>query len=297
MLKVVLLGRSGQLASELKLITPVSIKLKTLSYSEFCVLSNAELNRIFLSFKPDWVINAVAYNQVDQAELSPELAMQGNFHLVQKLQQLCALTDAKLLHISTDYVFDGSQSESYKESDKPKPLNLYGKSKLLAEQWLLQEYSASSVIIRTSWLYSVYGSNFVKTMLRLMQEKQQLKVVRDQIGSPSRAYSLACTIWQMILQKEIVNGFYHWADSGYCSRYDFALEIQAIALDLGLLNHKAEIEAVGSEQFSCAATRPAFSALDSTALREKLFLPVMPWQQQLSQALRLFSPVSTDKKE
>lgn len=290
MVRVLLLGQSGQLACELRAATPTSIQLKVLSYAEFCSLSGTELHEIFFSFNPDWAINAVAYNQVDQAELFPEHAAAGNFYLVQKLQRLCVLTQCKLLHISTDYVFDGLSKSPYKEQDQALPLNQYGKSKRAAELWLLQEYAECSVIIRTSWLYSFYGSNFVKTMLQLMQNKTQLKVVLDQIGSPCWAYGLACAIWQLILQKNIVNGLYHWADSGSCSRYKFALEIQAFALDFGLLSQKAEIEAVNSELLTSAAARPAFSALDSTLLRDRLSLPVQPWKQQLEQALSLFSP-------
>lgn len=288
MLNVLLLGQTGQLATELRLTTPASIKLIVLSYAEFCILSEIKLNNLFLNNKPDWVINAVAYNQVDQAELSPELAMQGNFHLVQKLQQLCSLTGSKLLHISTDYVFDGCAFHPYKEIDKPKPLNHYGNSKLLAEQWLLQEYAESSVIIRTSWLYSVYGSNFVKTMLQLMQAREQLKVVQDQIGSPCWACSLAQVIWQIICSKAVLSGVYHWADSGYCSRYEFVSEIQTLALQLGLLSHKAELVPVNSDHFNSPAARPAFSALDSSLLRESLSLREDAWQQQLSLALTLF---------
>lgn len=290
MLKVLLLGQSGQLASELRLTVPASIELKVFSYADYCGLSNEQLCKLFLSFSPAWVINAMAYNQVDQAELFPELAMAGNFYLVQRLQKLCASTQSKLLHISTDYVFDGLNKTPYKEQDQVQPLNQYGKSKRAAELWLLQEYADSSVIIRTSWLYSFYGSNFVKTMLQLMRNKTPLKVVQDQIGSPCWAYGLACAIWQLILQKNIVNGLYHWADSGSCSRYKFALEIQAFALDFGLLSQKAKTEAVNSELFTSTAARPAFSALDSTLLRERLSLPVQPWKQQLEQALSLFSP-------
>lgn len=297
MLKVLLLGQSGQLATELRLTVPASIELKVLSYADYCVLSDAQLCKLFLSFSPAWVINAMAYNQVDQAELFAELAMAGNFYLVQRLQKFCASTQSKLLHISTDYVFDGLSNTPFKEQDHAQPLNRYGKSKRAAELWLLQEYADFSVIIRTSWLYSFYGSNFVKTMLQLMRNKTPLKVVQDQIGSPCWAYGLASVIWQIILQKSIVNGLYHWADSGCCSRYDFALEIQTIALDLGLLSHKSEIEAVNSELFNNTATRPAFSALDSTLLRDELSLPQVPWQQQLVQALKLFLPVQSDKKD
>jgi dTDP-4-dehydrorhamnose reductase len=297
MLNVLLLGQSGQLACELQLTVPASIRLKVLSFAEYRGLSFAELSYIFLNFKADWVINAVAYNQVDQAELQPELAMAGNFYLVQQLQRLCALTDSKLLHVSTDYVFGGTQFQPYKENVQPKPLSHYGKSKLLAEQWLQQEYAESSVIIRTSWLYSAYGYNFVKTMLKLMQAKPQLQVVQDQIGSPCWAYGLACVIWQIIGSKAVLFGVYHWADSGYCSRYEFATEIQALGLQLGLLSHKAEFIPVNSEQFNSPALRPASSALDSSLLRKSLLLPVVPWQQQLLQALLLFTSASIDKKD
>lgn len=257
MAKVLLLGESGQLASELGASKPVSIELKILSYAEFCTLVDTELKQLFTSFEPDWVINALAYNQVDQAELLPELAMMGNVYLVQRLQKLCAFSQSRLLHISTDYVFDCLVNTPDRELARAQPLNQYGKSKRAVELWLLQEYADFSVIIRTSWLYSFYVSNFAKTMLQLMQNKTQLKVVQDQIGSSCWAYGLASVIWQIILQKIIVNGLYYWADSGYCSRYDFAVKIQA----------------VNSELFNSTATRHAFSALDSGLLRDKLSLP------------------------
>jgi len=240
------------------------------------------------------VINAVAYNQVDQAELYPERAMAGNFFLVQKLQQLCVLTQSKLLHISTDYVFDGSATMPYKEHDQSRPINQYGKSKSAAELWLLQEYADFSVIIRTSWLYSAYGSNFVKTMLKLMQTKDLLQVVQDQQGSPCWAYGLSGVIWRLIKTNVVISGVYHWADSGYCSRYEFALAIQTLGLKLGLLSHKAQIGAVDSGHFAQAAMRPRFSALDSTLLRNTLSLPVLSWQEQLEQALRSFSAVQVN---
>lgn len=192
-----------------------------LSYARLSALSDSGLNQIFLGYCPDWVINSVAYNQVDQAEIFPELATAENVCLVQKLYLLCILTQRKLVHISIDYVFDGLNARPYKEQDQAQPLNQYGKSKRAAELWLLQEYANSSVIIRTCWLYSFYGFNFVKTMLQLMQNKAPPKVEQDQIGSPCWADGLDSVIWQIILQKSIVNGLYHWAGSGYCSRYDF----------------------------------------------------------------------------
>lgn len=291
MLNVLLLGQSGQLARELQLTVPASIHLKVLSFAEYSVLSFAELNHVFLNFKADWVINAVAYNQVDHAELQPELAMAGNFYLVQRLQQLCALTQSRLVHLSTDYVFDGNKQNPYTESDPVGPLSQYGKSKLLAEQWLQQEYATRSVIIRTSWLYSVYGSNFVKTMLKLIQTKDQVQVVQDQLGSPCWAYGLAEVIWQMICHHTVASGLYHWADSGSCSRYEFAVEIQNLALQLGLVSHKAELIAVHSKQLNSPAARPVFSALDSSLIRESLVLPQIPWQQQLAKALELLAAV------
>ncbi len=294
MAKVLLLGQSGQLASELRLTAPASIELKVLSYAEFCCLTDTELKQLFICFSPNWVINAVAYNQVDQAELYPERAMAGNFFLVQKLQQLCVLTQSKLLHISTDYVFDGSATMPYKEHDQSRPINQYGKSKSAAELWLLQEYADFSVIIRTSWLYSAYGSNFVKTMLKLMQTKDLLQVVQDQQGSPCWAYGLSGVIWRLIKTNVVISGVYHWADSGYCSRYEFALAIQTLGLKLGLLSHKAQIGAVDSGHFAQAAMRPRFSALDSTLLRNTLSLPVLSWQEQLEQALRSFSAVQVN---
>lgn len=297
MLNVLLLGQSGQLASELRLTVPTSMTLNVISHSEFCRLSFFELTKIFLNYKPFWVINAVGFNYVDKAELEPVEALVGNFHLVQKLQRLCKLTNSNLLQISTDFVFDGSKSLPYREDDSTNPVNEYGKSKLLAEQWLLQEYGNSSLIIRTSWLYSVYGSNFVKTMLSLIRAKKQLSVVYDQRGSPCWAAGLARAIWLIIQSNIITSGVYHWADSGYCSKYEFALETQRAALKLGLISTEARINPVGSEIFNTPAVRPTFSALDSTSLRELLCLPARSWQHQLYQALSMFTPEDISKKE
>lgn len=294
MKKVLLLGQAGQLASELRLTTPQSVELKVLGYSEFCRMPDTELNKLFVCFAPDWVINAVSYNKVDQAELFPELAMAGNFYLVQKLQKLSASTQSKLLHLSTDFVFDGLSSTPYKEGDFAHPINKYGQSKLLAEQWLQREYAASSVIIRTSWLYSAYSTNFVKTMLKLMQTMELLQVVQDQRGSPCWAYGLSSVIWQLISTEVVTSGIYHWADSGYCSRYELALEIQALGLKLGALNHRARIVSIESSQFPQTAIRPAFSALDSTLLRNTLSLPTFSWQQQLERALCSFQALKVN---
>jgi dTDP-4-dehydrorhamnose reductase len=297
MLKVLLLGQSGQLAQELRLSAPAMIQLKVLSFQQFSCLAMDELRILFQTYQPHWVINAVAFNAVDQAQLQPELALAGNFYLVQKLQQLCALNHSQLLHISSDYVFDGSVQRPYQTDDSPNPLNQYGKSKLLAEQWLQAEYAEQSVIIRTSWLYSAYGKNFVKTMLQLMQTKPQLKVVQNQLGSPCWTFGLAQVIWQLIGSSAVDPGLYHWADSGYCTRYQFVLEIQTIGLKLGLLNHKAELIAVAAEDFALAAERPAFSALDSSTLRQLLALPALSWQQQLTRALSKFSVLDVDKNQ
>lgn len=297
MLKVLLLGQSGQLACELRASKPATLQLKVISFQQFSSLALDELQALFQTYQPDWVINAVAFNAVDQAQQQPELALAGNFYLVQKLQQLCALNQSQLLHISSDYVFDGRTQRPYQSDDSTNPLNQYGHSKLLAEQWLQQHYANQSVIIRTSWLYSAYGKNFVKTMLQLMQTKPRLQLVQDQLGSPCWAFGLAVVIWQIIGSSAVDPGLYHWADSGYCSRYQFALEIQTIGLKLGLLQHKAELIAVAAESFVLPAARPDFSALDSSALRQLLALPALSWQQQLTQALSKFSVLDVDKNQ
>lgn len=297
MLKVLLLGQSGQLACELRASKPATLQLKVISFQQFSCLALDELQALFQIYKPDWVINAVAFNAVDQAQLQPELALAGNFYLVQKLQQLCVLNQSQLLHISSDYVFDGRTQRPYQTDDSTNPLNQYGHSKLLAEQWLQQHYANQSVIIRTSWLYSAYGKNFVKTMLQLMQTKPRLQLVQDQLGSPCWAFGLAVVIWQIIAGGAVGAGLYHWADTGYCCRYEFAQEIQAAGLKLGLLQQQAQLTAVSAEDFALPAVRPAFSALDSSGLRRLLALPAVSWQQQLARALSQFSVLDLDKNQ
>ena len=274
MLRVLLLGQSGQLASELRAATPTSIQLKVLGYAEFWSLSEAELHKIFFSWSPDWVINATAYNQVDQAELFAELAMAGNFYLVQKLQRLCVLTQSRLLHISTDYVFDGKSLTDYRETDPVNPQNAYGRTKLAGELGVV-ESGADAYIVRTSWVFGEFGNNFVYTMQRLAQTHPKLSVVNDQLGRPTWTRTLA----EFMLHLITVNatfGTYHLSNDDTATWFDFAREI--------LKTTAVEVAPVTSAEFPQKAYRPKHSVMSLDKAKATGF-DILNWREALAQFL------------
>jgi len=221
---------------------------------------------------------------VDKAESQPELAFAVNATGPGNLAAAAGEVGARFIHLSTDFVFDGAKSSPYRPDDRPNPLNIYGASKLAGEV-AVREKSPGALIVRTSWLYAAHGHNFVKTMLRLLAEREQLQVVADQVGTPTWAGFLARALWAAAARPEL-RGIYHWSDAGVASWYDFALAIQEEALQLGLLSRAIPIEPITTAAYPTAALRPAYSVLDKSSAWRDLAIGGRHWRVALRIMLR-----------
>jgi dTDP-4-dehydrorhamnose reductase len=283
-MNVLLLGANGQLGWELSRTCPADIVLKTCDFPKVDFLSTESLTDCIIDNHPNCIINAAAYTAVDKAEQEKTIAYQINQAAVGQMADLCKKNNIQLIHISTDYVFSGNSHTPYCPDDTPDPRSVYGHSKLEGEQAIKKRLGDQALIIRTAWLYSSHGANFVKTMLKLMNEKDQLTVVDDQIGSPTWANGLAVSIWQALSRQ--IKGTYHWTDAGVASWYDFAAAIQAESLSLGLLKQAIPILPVPSSAYPTPAKRPMYSLLDKTSFWQALGHTPIHWRDQLRQMLK-----------
>jgi len=229
--------------------------------------------------KPDLVINAGAYTAVDLAEDQPAQAIAVNDTAVGVLAAATSKAGRRLLHLSTDFVFDGKSNRAYLPSDQANPLSVYGMSKLGGERQVLRA-AGGGIVLRTSWVYAAEGRNFVLTMLKLMREKPEIRVVCDQIGAPTSANSAASAIWGLI-EANVPGGIYHWSDLGLASWYDFAVAIQEEALLTGSLNRAIPVVPIRSAEYPTRAQRPAFSLLDIGSTRAMLEVPAHHWRHNL----------------
>lgn len=259
--KVLVLGRSGQLAQQLFNNRPSDVELSLAGRVDLDITSFSSVEQYIISHSPDVVINTAAYTSVDQAESEFSLAELINTTAVYNIAKVCFARNIKLIHISTDFVFDGKKSSPYSVLDKPNPLNVYGLTKYAGEKALLNFESKNFSVIRTSWLYSVYGNNFLKTMIKLMSTRTNIDVVADQISCPTSAVGLARFIYELILLKDL-NPIYNWSDLGVASWFDYAKAIHEISLDLGIIERSVQITPIKSSDYRVSATRPAFSLLD-----------------------------------
>ncbi len=275
----VVLGAGGQVARELRQTQPQAWNVRYLSRDTLDITRTSQLESALAEQGVAWVINAAAYTAVDRAEEQAELAERVNGEAPGALAACCQGLGIRLLHLSTDFVFDGRQSTPYRPDDAINPLSVYGRSKRLGEEAVLAAHP-SAVVLRTSWVYSRHGNNFVKTMLRLMAERDQLGVVEDQVGSPTWARGLAEACWGF-LREPAAGGIFHWSDAGVCSWFDFAVAIRELALDLGLLQRAAIIVPIDTQAYPTPAVRPAYSVLDKSASRDLLGRPGFHWREQL----------------
>jgi len=283
-MNVLIVGANGQLGNELKVTAGPDFVVTALGRAELDISDQQRVDQILDTYKPKLVINAAAYTAVDKAEQEPELAYQINRDGVANLASACQIIEARLIHISTDFVFDGCQSTAYKPTDKVNPLGCYGESKYAGEQAINASGLSDYLIVRTAWVYSSFGGNFVKTMLRLMAEKDSLGVVADQVGTPTYARELARAIWGMAVQTEL-RGVLHWTDAGVASWYDFAVAIQEEALTLGLLTTSIPINPISTDAYPTPAKRPAYSVLDKTDTWSQLDCAAVHWRIRLREML------------
>tara|TARA_B100000900_G_scaffold415434_1_gene445296 strand:+ start:3625 stop:4488 length:864 start_codon:yes stop_codon:yes gene_type:complete len=276
---VLVTGLEGQLASELKdiafdfpehnLCFTNRINLDITDHS--AVKDFVESNNI------NAIINCAAYTAVDTAASEPELADAINHLAVANFSKIAKDKNIKLVHISTDYVFDGTQNKPYMENDTPNPQSIYGQTKLDGELAMQKINPANSIIIRTSWLYSKFGNNFVNTLLKLSESRNEISVVSDQIGSPTSAVDLAVTILTILpkIKNKSVE-IYHYSNAGLCSWYDFALEVFRIK------NIKTLVNAVKSSEFPTLVKRPTYSVLDKSKIKTCFDLEIPSWKASLS---------------
>lgn len=281
---VLITGANGQLGWELQRAIPARKEISALGSAELDITDAGQVREVVMKLRPEVIINAAAYTAVDKAESDRELAFAVNRDGVANLALAAGEIGAHIIHISTDFIFDGQQSRPYQPEDQPKPTGIYGKSKLAGEQSLLEIRDGACAIIRTAWVYSAHGDNFVKTMLRLMAERDELGVVADQIGTPTWARGLAWAVWQSAVKGLV--GVYHWTDAGAASWYDFASAIKAEALGLGMLNRAAEIKPIRTEDYPTPAHRPPYALLDKTSLWQALQYSPVHWRLSLRNMLR-----------
>jgi dTDP-4-dehydrorhamnose reductase len=241
------------------------------------------VGRVLAETNPDWLVNAGAYTAVDLAEDEPQAAAAINDTAVGIVAAAAARSGCRVLHLSTDFVFDGASSRAYLPSDAPNPLSVYGVTKLAGERKLL-DGDGTGIVLRTAWVYASAGRNFVLTMLRLMKEREQIRVVSDQIGAPTWAGGLGGIIWGL-LDAQAPAGIYHWTDLGVASWYDFAVAIQEEALARGLLSRPSEVIPIATADYPTRARRPTFSVLDTTATRRLAVAPAAHWRTNLRKML------------
>lgn len=280
---VVIIGKNGQLAYELLQTKPSERSVYAFDSKELDVTDQAQVYSTIKELKPSVVINASAYTAVDKAETDEQAAFTVNAKGPEYLALACKQINARLIHVSTDFVFDATKNTPYDSSDQTNPLGVYGASKLVGEQTITNNHADNSVIIRTSWVYSSHGNNFVKTMLRLMTEKPQLGVVSDQIGSPTWAKGLAKTCWAFATNTK--TGIYHYSDLGVASWYDFAVAIQELAIEKGLLEKPIPINPIKATAYPTPAKRPAYSVMNTDDTYELLGEQGNHWRKALSQML------------
>jgi dTDP-4-dehydrorhamnose reductase len=278
---ILILGTGGQLGQEFQKISSAysHFELKFFPRTELDLENLGAVNESLAPFRNSFLINCAAYTAVDKAESESARAFQVNGEAVGELAACCNKLNIRFIHFSTDYVFDGSSSKAYIEDAVPSPINTYGASKLMGEE-LCMTNNPGSIIIRTSWVYSSYGNNFVKTMIRLLSERESIRVVNDQVGSPTWAADLARAIMQIISNGKWVPGIYHYANAGSTSWYEFAVVIKE------LIHSTCNVLPIPSAEYPTPARRPAFSLLDTSRIVSTYSLNIPPWRESLEACLK-----------
>jgi dTDP-4-dehydrorhamnose reductase len=293
-MRVLLFGGNGQVGAECRRsLAPlgeliIATRNGQLQDGTACEMADfdrpATLAGLIARIAPDVVVNAAAYTAVDRAESEPDAAFRANAEAPRRIADACAQRDALLLHYSTDYVFDGRGTHPYREDDPTGPVGVYGASKLAGEL-AVRDSGARHLIFRTAWVYASHGKNFLRTMLRLAAERDELRVVADQIGSPTSAALIADISAHVLGQSFGQSGTWHLTATGATSWYGFALAIIDGAQARGLLARRPNILPISTADYPTPAARPAYSVLDTTALQHDFDVPLPPWQDGLGQVL------------
>lgn len=279
-MRVLVTGARGQLGGALQRCAPADAQIIAVDVDECDLTASQALREFVLDCAPDLLINAAAYTAVDKAESDEDMARAINADAVGVMAHAMRGLGGRLAHVSTDFVFDGKSSRAYRPEDERNPLSVYGRTKAAGEDHL----GAQDLLVRTAWVYEAGGANFVRTMIRLMSERDELGIVADQIGSPTWASALARAIWGLIAAEAC--GTFHYSDAGVASWYDFAVAIAEEALAAGLLARAPVILPIATEDYPTPARRPEFSLLDCRATHSALGTKPVHWRTNLRQMLQ-----------
>jgi dTDP-4-dehydrorhamnose reductase len=278
-LTVLITGAGGQVGRALLHTAPTTFQVLGISHGELDIGDAKAVSEYFRLHSPDVVINAAAYTAVDRAESEPDLALRVNGEGPRNLAAAARDSGARLVHISTDFVFDGAGSMPYRPDAPTGPLSVYGVTKLAGEKAVLEVLPERSVLVRTAWVYAADGTNFVRTMLRVMNANRAVRVVADQVGTPTAARGLAETLWKIVAQPQIA-GIHHWTDAGVASWYAFAVAIAEEGASLGLVPADVTVAPIATVDYPTPARRPSYSVLDKTSLTSLGLVPTH-WRARL----------------
>ena len=279
-MKVLITGAKGQLGGALQRCAPAEAVITAIDMAECDLTDGAALRALIAREAPDLILNAAAYTAVDKAESDEATAQAINADAVAIMAEAMEQTGGKLVHVSTDFVFDGSSSRAYLPGDARNPISAYGRTKAAGEDHV----RASDILVRTAWVYEAGGANFVRTMIRLMREREELGVVSDQIGAPTWASGLARVLWGLVAKG--ASGTFHHSDAGVASWYDFAVAIAEEAHDAGILARIPVIRPITAADYPTPARRPAFSLLDCRATRAALGDDAVHWRANLRRMIK-----------
>lgn len=283
-MKVLIVGAAGQLGRALQRTVPEHIELIPWDRSQLDLSQTDAIAARVQSVRPAVLINASAYTAVDLAESQPQQAHAINAQAVGALANACAAQGTKLVHVSTDFVFDGALGRPYRPSDATAPLGVYGISKVVGEKLIAAQSNLNWSVVRTAWVYSSTGKNFMLTMLRLFKERPVVRVVADQVGTPTSAGSLAQCVWRAATGD--ARGILHFTDAGAATWYDFAVAIYEEAQALGLVTNTVDIQPIRTSEYPTPARRPSYSVLDVSATYEALGVKPVHWRTNLREVLR-----------
>ncbi len=283
-MKVLLIGPSGQLGRALARSVPAGVELMALDRSALDIGDAEAVHAVVAAVRPAVIINAAAYTQVDLAESESVAAFRINADGARYVARAAVSVRARMVHVSTDFVFSGDRPQPYDVDAETGPVNVYGRSKLAGERAVLRELGLAATVVRTSWLYAATGRNFVLTILKLMQSRESLGVVVDQVGSPTWSGSLAQAVWDLAHLPD-QHGIQHWSDEGVASWYDFAVAIQEEAVARRLLDRAIPIRAIATREYPTPAKRPAYSVLDKRRTAAALGYPPPHWRTSLRNML------------
>jgi dTDP-4-dehydrorhamnose reductase len=283
--KVAIAGAQGQIGRALLQSVPQGLEVRALSRSDLDITSQDSVMTVLAEIRPDTVVNVAAYTAVDRAESEPELCHRVNSDGARFVALAARAQRARVVHVSTDYVYDGTSTVPYSTDLTPNPVSVYGQSKWRGEQAILGTLGDHATVLRTAWVYSAWGNNFLLKMLQLMSQRGAVSVVADQVGSPTSARSVAQALWQVVLRRD-VHGIHHWTDDGVASWYDFAVAIAEEGTSAKLLSSGVEVRPISTSQYPTPARRPRYSVLDTRLTRSALELSPRHWRDNLRETIR-----------